>query len=99
MNEMDSNDKNFKKMPARPDKTLDWLRGSRDVWKEKTKESKTKLKMATLGIKRARESRDEIKKELHHTHKQLEQKDAEIAILKKKLEETIQEVGLLKKKR
>jgi len=86
-------------MSTRPDKTLDWLRTSRDSWREKTKECKTKLKIATLGIKRARESRDEIEKELHNTQKQLDQKDIEIAMLKNKLEQMTQEVEILKKKR
>jgi chromosome segregation ATPase len=96
---MDSNDKDFTETPTRLDKTLSWLKLSRDCWKEKTRESKTKLKIATLGIKRARESRDEIEKELHSRQKQLDQKDVEISILKKKLEQAAQEVETLKKKR
>lgn len=96
---MDSNNDDLTGMPTRLDKTLHWLRTSRDSWKEKTKESKSKLKIATLGIKRARESRDEIEKELLNKQKQLDQRDAEIAILKKKLEQTTQEVEALKKKR
>lgn len=92
------NDKDFIEKPARLDKTLNWLRVSRDSWKEKTKESKTKLKVATLGIKRAREDREEIGKELHHIQKELNQKDAEIAMLKKRLDETTQEKEALKKK-
>jgi hypothetical protein len=96
---MDSNDKAFTEAPTRLDKTLSWLKVSRDSWKEKTKESKVKLKIATLGIKRARESRDEIEKELHRKQKQLDQKDAEIAMLTKKLDQVTQEVETLKKKR
>lgn len=96
---MDSNDKDCTETPARLDKTLSWLKVSRDSWKEKTKESKAKLKIATLGIKRARESRDEIEKELHNKQKQLDQKDVEIATLKKQLEQATQEVVTLKKKR
>jgi hypothetical protein len=96
---MNSNDKDFTETSIRLDKTLSWLKVSRDSWKEKTKESKTKLKIATLGIKRARESRDEIEKELHNRQKQLDQKDVEISILKKKLEQATQEVETLKKKR
>lgn len=96
---MDANDKDFAEMPTRLDKTLSWLKVSRDSWKEKTRESKTKLKIATLGIKRARESRNEIEKELYKSQKQVDQKDAEIAILKKKLEQATQEVEILKKKR
>lgn len=99
MSRANSNNKGPTVMPARLDKTLDWLRVSRDSWKEKTRESKTKLKIATLGIKRARESRDEIEKELHNKQQQLDQKDDEIAILKKKLEQMTQEVETLKKKR
>jgi chromosome segregation ATPase len=96
---MDSNNKDFTETPTRLDKTLSWLKISRNSWKEKTRESKTKLKIATLGIKRARESRDEIEKELHDRQKQLDQKDAEIAMLKNKLEQATQEVETLKKKR
>lgn len=95
---MNSNDDNFKDTPTRLDKTLSWLKVSRDSWKEKTKESKEKLKIATLGIKRARESRDEMKKELHNKQQQLDQQDAEIAMLKKKLEQATEEVETLKKK-
>lgn len=96
---MDSEDKDFAEIPARLDKTLSWLKVSRDSWKEKTRESKTKLKIATLAVKRARESRDEIEKELYNRQKQLDQKDAEISMLKKKLEQAAQEVESLKKKR
>ena len=42
---MDLNDKDFTEMPKRPDKTLSWLKVSRDSWKEKTRETKTKLKI------------------------------------------------------
>ena len=96
---MDSDEKDFPETPARLDKTLSWLKVSRDSWKEKTRESKTKLKIATLATKRARESRNEIEKELHDRQKLLDQKDAEIAMLKKKLEQAAQEVESLKKKR
>lgn len=103
MNRENSNDKDSTEKPVRLDKTLEWFRISRDSWKEKTKESKTKLKIATLGLKRARENRDEIeekfKKELGDIQKQLDQKDAEIAMLKNKLKQTAQEVENLKKKR
>lgn len=96
---MDSNDKDFAGTPARLDKTLNWLRVSRDVWKIKTKVNKKKLKIATLGIKRARESRDETERELNNKQKQLDQKDSEIALLKRELEKSTQEVNRLKKKR
>lgn len=96
---MDLKDKDFTETPIRLDKTLSWLKVSRDSWKEKARESKTKLKIATLGIKRARDGRDEIEKDLHNRQKQLDQKDAEIAVLRKKLEQATQEVETLKKKR
>lgn len=96
---MHSNDKDLTETPTRTDKTLSWLKVSRDSWKEKARDSKKKLKIATLGIKRARESRDEIEKELHDRQKQLDQKDTEIAVLKKKLEQATYEVETLKKKR
>lgn len=96
---MDSSDKDFTKIPVRVDKTLSWLKDSRDAWREKTKETKKKLKIATLGVKRARDDRDEIEKELHNKDELIEQKDIEIAKLKKQLEEASQEVEKLKKKR
>jgi ribosomal protein L7/L12 len=89
--------------PARVDKTLEWLTISRDSWKEKTKEIKTKLKITKLALKRAREHRDkfetEFKEERRNIKKQLNQKDAEIAILKNKLERATQEAENLKKKK
>ena len=98
-----SDDKDPIEKAARVDKTLQWLRISRDSWKEKTQESKAKLKIATLGLKRAREARDETEKmsqeQLCNIQKQLAQKDAEIALLKNKLEHTTQELDVLKKKR
>ena len=89
---MDSHDKDFTEMPIRLDKTLSWLKASRDSWKEKARESKAKLKIATLGIKRARDGRNEIEKEIHNRQNQLDQKDAEIAVLKNKLEQATREV-------
>ncbi len=96
---MHTDDKNFKETQTRPDKTLSWLKVSRDSWKEKARESKTKLKIATLGIKRARDDRDEVEKELHNKRKELEQKDDEISMLKKELEQATQQVEALKKKK
>ena len=98
---MDSETSNNEPMnlPIRVDKTLQWLKISRDSWKGKTKESKTKLKMATLGLKRAREGRDEIEMERKHLQTQLEQQDAEIVLLKNKLDQAAREVDELKKKR
>lgn len=75
---MASKNQNFTETLERPDKTLNWLKISRESWKKKEKKSKTKLKIATLGIKRARESRDEIEKEFSSSQKQLDQKDVEI---------------------
>lgn len=98
MNEVNLINKISTEKPVRLDKTLHWLRVSRDSWKEKTKESKTKLKVAVLGIKRAREDRDEIGKELNNIQTQLDQKDNEIVLLKNKLEQATLETERLKKK-
>jgi truncated hemoglobin YjbI len=86
-------------LPTRVDKTLQWLKVSRDSWKEKTKESKAKLKITTLGLKRARDDRDQIEMERHHLQAQLKQRDAELVLLKNKLNEAAREIENLKKKR
>ena len=99
MNSKHSNDKESTEKPIRVDKTLQWLETSRDSWKEKTKESKTKLKITTLALKRAREHRDQLEEERHSIQKHLDQKDKEIAMLKRKLEQSTQEIETLKKKR
>lgn len=98
MNRRRSNDNESTEKPTRVDKTLQWLTISRDSWKEKTKESKAKLKITTLALKRAREHRDQLDKEYHVIQKRIDQKDSEIAILKSKLEQSAQEIELLKKK-
>jgi hypothetical protein len=103
MNRERLNDRESVEKPTRIDKTLQWLAISRDSWKEKTKESKTKLKIATLALKRAREHRDQFEAELEEkcrsNQKQLDQKDDEIAMLKNKLEQAIEEIDILKKKK
>lgn len=96
---MDSNDKDFVGTSARSDKTLSWLKVSRDAWKEKARESKAKLKIMTLATKRARDSRDEAEKELRNKQEQLNQKCAEVLTLKNKLEQATLELEKLKKKR
>ncbi|MBF5060287.1 hypothetical protein [Candidatus Neptunochlamydia vexilliferae] len=52
-----------KNMPARPDKTIDWLGKSREEWKHKTLNSKAQLKVAKQAQKRARASREKWKEE------------------------------------
>jgi arginine utilization protein RocB len=88
--------------PVRIDKTLQWLDESRNAWKQKTQESKAKLKTTTLALKRAREDRDKheekFKKERCNIRKKLHQKDIEIATLKQQLEQAHKEVEDLKKK-
>lgn len=90
-------------LPERIDKTLQWLTKSRGSWKEKTQESKAKLKTTTLALKRAREERDkwtaQLREERVETQSKLSQKDNEIAILKKQLEQANHEVEKLKKKK
>jgi hypothetical protein len=90
-------------LPVRTDKTLHWLAESRDSWKKKTQESKTKLKTTTLALNRAKEERDKrmakLKKKQVETQKQLDQKDNEIVMLKRQLEQANKEVENLKKKK
>jgi hypothetical protein len=87
----------------RIDKTLHWLEKSRGSWKQKTQESKTKLKITTLALKRAKEGRDKRTEKLENffcdTQKQLHQKDVEITLLQKQLERAHQEIEDLKKKK
>jgi hypothetical protein len=103
VNKKHSDDKESTGTPIRVDKTLTWLRASRDSWKEKTKESKTKLKIATLGLKRVREERDKIETEFKedrcNIQQQLDQKDTEIVLLKNQLEQATREIENLKKKK
>jgi len=94
-----------KTLPKRIDKALDWLETSRDVWKEKTTTAKDELKKSRLAVKRARSARDSFKAELSkneeaylESQKKMEQKDCEIALLKKRLEEAYQQIDALKKK-
>ena len=91
---------------SRPDKTLDWLEKSRDSWKEKTKSTKNDLKKQKLAVKRARNSRDLLGKELsnektahYRALEELNHKDMEIAELKSQLEKASQQIEELKKKK
>jgi predicted nucleic acid-binding Zn-ribbon protein len=89
-------------LPARPDKTIDWLNKSRDDWKSKSQATKAELKVAKQAQRRARESRQEWKEECRQLERQLAavvaKKDAENAILKTKVQELERENEDLKKK-
>ena len=92
--------------PARIDKTVEWLKESRDSWKEKAKVAKDDLKKKKLAVKRARSGRNLLQEELskekaahYRVRVELSQKDAEIAELKAQLEKRTQEVEEFKKKR
>jgi hypothetical protein len=93
------------KLPQRVDKTLQWLEGSRDSWKEKTIESKYELQKQKIAVKRARKSRDVIREELvkeqaahYEIQNRLNKKESEIAELKMQLEQAKQQVEEFKKK-
>jgi predicted nucleic acid-binding Zn-ribbon protein len=89
-------------LPARPDKTIDWLNKSRNDWKSKSQATKAELKVAKQAQRRARESRQEWKEECQQLERQLAvvtaEKDAENAILKTKVHELERENEELKKK-
>ena len=91
-----------KKLPARPDKTIDWLNKSRDDWKGKTQTTKAELKVAKQAQKRARQSRQEWKDECRQLEKQqsllIAEKSEEILNLKTKVQELECENADLKKK-
>lgn len=50
--------------PIRVDKTIAWLKESRDQWKEKCLRAKTQLKRKTLALKRALQGRSQLKSSL-----------------------------------
>ena len=91
-----------KNLPARPDKTIDWLNKSRDDWKGKTQATKVELKVAKQAQRRARQSRQEWKAECQRLEKEqtklLEEKSEEITSLKTKVQELEYENADLKKK-
>lgn len=91
-----------KHLPARPDKTIDWLNKSRDDWKSKTQATKSELKVAKQAQKRARQSRQEWKEEYQQLRQQqaiaMAEKSEEISNLKTKVQELEQENADLKKK-
>lgn len=88
-------------LPARPDKTIDWLNKSRDDWKSKTQATKSELKVAKQAQKRARQSRQEWKAEYQQLRQQqaivIAEKSEEISNLKTKVQELEQENADLKK--
>ena len=91
-----------KGLPARPDKTIDWLNKSRDDWKGKTQATKAELKVAKQAQRRARQSREEWKVHCREQEKQqsmlLAEKSEEIISLKTKVQELENENADLKKK-
>ncbi len=62
----------------RPDKTLQWITKSRDIWKDKCQKSKAQLKVKTLAVKRLQETRDNLKLNI-------EEADSTIKVLQEKL--------------
>lgn len=91
-----------KNLPARPDKTIDWLNKSRNDWKDKTQATKRRLKVAKQAQKRAQQDRREWKEECKQLKRQqaitLQEQAEEIANLKTKVEALEQENTDLKKK-
>lgn len=93
------------RLPLRPDKAIDWLRESRDDWKEKNSSNKAALKVARQAQKRAlagRKQWKELCKELQKGQVQdeirLKAKEEEIAKLNTKIIQLNQENEVLKKK-
>lgn len=91
-----------KNFPARPDKTIDWLNKSRNVWKNKTQATKAELKVAKQAQKRARRSRQKWKEEYQQLERNqfaiLAELSEEISNLKTKNQELEHENADLKKK-
>ena len=92
-------------LPARPDKTIDWLSKSRDRWKRKTVVTKMALKVAKQARKRTQEVRTKLKahaEQLEAENAQnvidLQKKDKEIAKLLTTVGQLSQENEELKKK-
>jgi chromosome segregation ATPase len=90
-----------KNLPARPDKTIDWLNKSRNDWKGKTQTTKAELKVAKQAQKRARQSRQKWRTQCQELEKQqsmlLAEKSEEITNLKTKVQELEHENADLKK--
>lgn len=91
-----------KNFPARPDKTINWLNKSRNVWKNKTQATKAELKVAKQAQKRARRSRQKWKEDYLLLEQQqsaiLAERSEEISNLKTKIQELEHENADLKKK-
>ena len=94
--------KSSKNLPARPDKTINWLNKSRDEWKSKTQTTKAELKVAKQAQRRARQSREQWRAQYQEVEKQqvalLAEKCEEITNLRTKVQELEHENADLKKK-
>lgn len=103
---MKNNTDNKKKLSVRVDKTLAWLADSRDVWREKCKNTKLKLKCRTLAVKRLKDNRDDwrlrcirSKQNLIISQQQVTSLQNFIAHLESQIEDCKKEIHDLKKKR
>jgi len=89
----------------RQDKTLNWLRKSRDSWKQKCQTAKSQLKTKTLAVKRLRDLRDDLKSkskklkvEADRLRDSLTERQKEVARLEARLQETEKRLADVKKK-
>lgn len=90
---------------GRLDKTLQWLHRSRDEWKRKCQGAKSQLKIKTLGMKRLKEAREDLKSKLMKHRADFERLQGdflsaqrEVEELKKRLKATEEELASVKKK-
>ncbi len=73
--------------PLRVDKTIAWLKDSRDQWKHKCLRTKLQLKRITLALKRARDGRLQLKKQLRSLGKQNQELESTIQAQQSQLSE------------
>lgn len=92
-------------LPKRIDKALEWLKTSRDDWKDKCLIAKSSLKIKTLSVKRLRKGRDIWRQQAKKAALTIQEiKDEiktyvrDIAKLKKELEFKDSQIEDLKKK-
>lgn len=79
--------------PIRIDKALEWLKRSRDTWKEKCRQTKLSLKRKTFAAKRLEEGRNawrltsiQLKQELTQTKDEVSDLQQQIKTLESQVE-------------
>jgi hypothetical protein len=82
------NTQNTSQMRLRTDKTIAWLAGSRDEWKLKCLQAKTKLKRQTLALKRSRDIRSQQK----ITFRSLQKRCQELELIVKAQQDQLSEL-------